>query len=137
MAPTDVQIAESSFRRCGDSPAFYAALYENLLASDPRIPQMFAHTEFPRQHRLLKHALGLLIVYAKHPNPALLERIALRHARTDANVPPEYYPLFEAALGRALAAHDPEFTPAVAAAWSAVLAPGIAYMQSRYEDGSA
>jgi hemoglobin-like flavoprotein len=137
MAQAAVQIAESSFHRCGDSPAFYAALYENLLASDPRIPPMFARTEFPRQHRLLKHALGLLIVYAKRPNPALLERIALRHARTGADVPPDFYPYFEAALEHALADHDPEFTPAVAAAWRAVLAPGIAYMQSRYEDGPA
>jgi hemoglobin-like flavoprotein len=137
MAQADIQIAESSFHRCGDDPAFYQALYENLLASDPRIPAKFAHTEFSRQHKLLKHALGLLIVYAKHPNPALLERIALRHARADANVSPELYPNFEAALERALAVHDPEFTPAVAAAWRAALAPGIAYMQSRYEDWSA
>lgn len=137
MAQAELHLAESSFRRCGDNAAFYAALYENLLASDPRIPPMFARTEFPRQHRLLKHALGLLLAYAKRPNPALLERIALRHSRSDANVPPEFYPCFEAALVRAVAAHDPECTPAVAAAWRAALAPGIAYMQSRYEDGAA
>jgi hemoglobin-like flavoprotein len=137
MAQADIRIAESSYRRCGDDPGFYETLYENLLASDPRIPPMFARTEFPRQHRLLKHALGMLIVYAKHPNPALLERVALRHSRTDANVPPELYPHFEAALERAVAAYDPEFTPAVAAAWRATLAPGIAFMQSRYDAGPA
>jgi len=137
MTQADVQVVESSYRRCGDNAAFYASLYENLLAADPRIPGMFERTEFPRQHKLLKHALGLLIVFAKHPNPALLERIALRHARGDVDVPPEFYPYFEAALERALALHDPAFTPAVAAAWRVTLAPGIAYMQSRYEDGPA
>jgi hemoglobin-like flavoprotein len=137
MAQAEIQIAESSFHRCGEQPAFYEALYANLLASDPRIPPMFARTEFPRQYLLLKHALGLLIVYAKHPDPALLERIALRHARAGANVPPDLYPNFESALVGAVAAHDPKFTPAVGAAWRAVLAPGIAYMQSRYENGSA
>jgi hypothetical protein len=81
MAQAEVRIAESSYHRCGENPAFYATLYEALLASDPRIPPMFACTEFPRQHKLLKHALGLLIIYAKRPNPALLRRIALRHDR--------------------------------------------------------
>jgi len=137
MAQADIAIAEASYHRCGDEPGFYEALYDNLLASDPRIPPKFAHTEFSRQHKLLKHALGLLIVYAKHPNPALLERIALRHARADADVPPEFYPYFVAALERAVAAHDPEFTPAVAAAWRASLAPGIAFLQSRYDGGAA
>jgi hemoglobin-like flavoprotein len=137
MTKADIQVAESSFRRCADNPAFYTAFYESLLASDPRIPAKFARTDFTRQHRLLKHGLGLLIIFAKRPNPALLERIALRHSRADTDVPADLYPHFGVALERALAAHDPEFTPAVAAAWRATLAPGIAYMQSRYADPTA
>lgn len=137
MPSADLQIADASYRRCADNPAFYRAFYEHLLASDPCIAPMFARTDFERQHRLLKHGLGLLIIYARRPNPALLERLALRHSRNDANVPPELYRHFTAALEHALAAADPEFTPAVAAAWRTTLAPGIAYMQSRYEDGAA
>jgi hemoglobin-like flavoprotein len=137
MPSADLQIADASYRRCADNPAFYRAFYEYLLASDPRIAPMFARTDFERQHRLLKHGLGLLIIYARRANPALLDRLALRHSRNDANVPPELYRYFTAALEHALAAADPEFTPAVAAAWRTTLAPGIAYMQSRYEDGAA
>jgi hemoglobin-like flavoprotein len=137
MAQTDVQIAEASYRRCADKPAFYEAFYEHLLGCDPRIPPMFARTDFDRQHRLLKHGLGLLIIFAKRPNPSLLDRIALRHSRGDANVPAEFYPFFGAALEHALALHDPAFGPHVASAWRATLAHGIAYMASRYEDSPA
>jgi hemoglobin-like flavoprotein len=137
MARTNVQIAEASYQRCAEKPAFYETFYEFLLGSDPRIAPMFAKTDFGRQHRLLKHGLGLLIIYAKRPNPSLLDRIALRHARGDVNVPAELYPFFGAALEHALAAHDPEFGPEVAAAWRATLEPGIAYMASRYEDSPA
>lgn len=137
MTSSDTQIADASYRRCADNPAFYQAFYEHLLACDPRIPQMFAHTDFDRQHRLLKHGLGLLIIYAKRPNPALIERLALRHSRRDVDVPPEMYRHFHSALEHALQAHDPQFSPAVAAAWRETLAPGVAYMQSHYEDGTA
>ncbi len=132
MEQTDIQIAEASYHRCAEIPAFYTTLYERLLASDPRIPPMFAKTAFERQHKLLRHGLGVLIIYAKRPNPALLERIAVRHSRTDVDVPPEMYPCFVESLLSAVAAHDPEYGPEVGAAWRAALAPGVAYMQSLY-----
>ena len=136
MTSADVQIADASYRRCAETPAFSRAFYEHLLACDPRIPAKFADTDFERQHRLLKHGLGLLIIYAKRPNPALIERLALRHSRAAADVPPEMYRHFAEALEHAVAKHDPEFSPAVAAAWRTTLAPGMAYMQSRYEGGA-
>ena len=137
MAQTDVEIAEASYHRCANQPAFFSTFYERLLASDPRIPPKFAGTDFERQNRLLKHALGLLIIYAKRPNPALLERIALRHSRHGVDVAPDFYPHFLDGLEHALATHDPDYRPAVGAAWRAALAPGIAYMQSRYGDPPA
>jgi hemoglobin-like flavoprotein len=129
---SDIEIAEASFHRCAENPAFYAALYTHLLESDPRIPPMFAATRFERQHRLLRHSLGVLIIYAKRPNPALLERIAVRHSRADVGVTPDLYPNFVESLVHALSEQDPEFRPEVAAAWRAVVAPGIEYMRSRY-----
>jgi hemoglobin-like flavoprotein len=133
MEQTDIEIAEASYHRCAENPAFYSTLYDRLLASDPRIPPMFAKTSFERQHKLLRHGLGVLIIYAKRPNPALLERIALRHSRLDVNVPPEMYPGFVESLLSAVAAHDPKYGAEVGAAWRVALAPGVAYMQSMYE----
>jgi hemoglobin-like flavoprotein len=133
MPEIDVEIAEASYHRCAEQPAFFRTFYDRLLASDPAIPPKFARTDFERQAKLLKHALGLLLIYAKRPNPALLERIALRHGRHGVDVPPDQYRHFLDALEQALTAHDPEYRPDVGAAWRAALAPGIAFMQSRYE----
>ena len=123
-----VQLAEDSYHRCADG-RFYDTFYAHLLASDPRIPPMFATTEFERQHRLLKHALGLLIIYAKRPNPALLDRIAERH--TEVGVGDDMYPAFVDSLVLTVSEHDPEYTPELADAWRTALAPGIAYMRAR------
>jgi len=135
MLRTRVQLAEASYHRCAESGAFYTTFYAHLLASDPRIPPMFARTEFERQHPLLKHALGLLIIYAKRPNPALLERIAQRH--TEVGVLEELYPSFVESLVLAVAEHDPEYTPELADAWRTALAPGIAFMVKRRAGGAA
>jgi hemoglobin-like flavoprotein len=125
-------IAEDSYHRCAAIPEFFPTFYQLFLDSDSRVPPMFAATEFDRQNRLLKHGLGLLIIYAKRPNPALLERIATRHGRTEIDAAPELYETFAACLIKALEKHDPEFTPEVADAWRRAVEPGIAFMKSRY-----
>ena len=135
MLRSRVQLAEASYHRCAESGAFYSTFYDHLLASDPRIPPMFAATEFARQHQLLKHALGLLIIYAKRANPALLERIAARHQ--EVGVLNELYPFFVESLVLTVAEHDPEYTPEVAEAWRATLAPAIAFIMQRRVEGTA
>ncbi len=132
VQPKQVELVEASYQRCAERPEFYATFYESFLASDARVPPMFAGTKFERQNRLLRHALGLLIIYAKRENPALLERIAVRHNRHGVGAPPELYGKFIDALVDALERHDPGFTPELGEAWRRVMAPGVAYMQSRY-----
>jgi hemoglobin-like flavoprotein len=132
MTDRHVEIAEESYHRCAGAPGFFSAFYDLLLASDARIPPMFADTKFERQNKLLQHGLGILLIYAKRPNPALLERIATRHSRGDVGVAPELYPRFVEALVQAVERFDPEFGPEVADAWRHATEPGIAYMQARY-----
>ena len=135
MSQTQVQLAEASYHRCAESEAFYNRLYHHLLASHPRIAPMFASTEFERQHRLLKHALGLLIIYAKRANPALLDRIADRHV--EVGVTDDLYPLFVESLVRTVAEHDPEYTQALGDAWRVALEPGLEYMRARNQRRTA
>ena len=135
MSHNDAYLAEASYHRCAEDGQFYTTFYAHLLASDPRIPPMFAHTEFERQHRLLKHALGLLVIYAKRPNPAMLERIALRHQ--EIGVVEDLYPSFVESLVLSVAEHDPEYTPELGEAWRAALAPGIAFFIKRHTGGQA
>ncbi|MDH4130538.1 MAG: globin [Gemmatimonadota bacterium] len=131
LAPTpgQVDLAQASYERCRLSDAFMTDFYEAFLASDPRIPPLFAKTDFDRQKRLLQHALGLLMSFARRPNPNLLERIAARHGPADLNIPPELYPLFVGAVLVTVRKHDPQFSDETREAWEAALAPGVSYME--------
>jgi hemoglobin-like flavoprotein len=126
-------VAQHSYSRCLRTPEFFASVYERLLSSDPVIPPMFAGTEFPRQHKLLQHGLGLLLSYAKKPDQELLARIAATHSRHATNVPPKLYERFAESLIGAIKEHDPRFSEEIDAAWREALRPGIEYMQSRYD----
>ena len=126
-------IAQNSYSRCLRAQGFFPSFYDRLLASDPAVPPMFAHTEFPKQHKLLQHGLGLLLSYAKRPDDTLLERIAARHSAGGVNVPPEMYGIFVDELLETVREHDPRCDDEVEAAWREAVAPGISFMQSRYK----
>jgi len=125
-------IAQHSYTRCLRAPEFFSRFYERLLASDPAVPVMFAQTEFPRQHKLLQHGLGLLLSYASKPDEALLERLAARHSAGGIDVPPPMYDLFLASLLATVREFDPRFDDDVEVAWREALSPGVTFMQSRY-----
>jgi hemoglobin-like flavoprotein len=126
-------IAQNSYSRCLRAQDFFASFYERLLSSDPAIPPMFAETEFPKQHKLLQHGLGLLLSYANKPDDTLLERIAARHSAGGLNVPPDMYDVFVDVLLATVRQHDPHFDDEVETAWREAVRPGIAFMQARYE----
>ena len=130
---TSAAVARESYERCLRAPDFFAHLYERLLASDPVIPPMFARTEFPRQHRLLQHGIGLLLIYAKRPEVELLDRIAARHSSRGLDVHPRLHPHFVSSLIAAVRHCDPACTPEVEGAWREAVRPGLEFMASRYE----
>jgi hemoglobin-like flavoprotein len=129
-----VDVAKESYDRCCAAPEFFASFYDQFFAACPIAKPMFARTDFQRQHKLLRHAIGLLFTYARHPEagPDLLARVAERHSRADLEVDPALYPIFLDSLIETARRFDPEFTDATAAAWRQATAKGIAYMQSRY-----
>ena len=93
---------------------------------------MFAKTDFTRQHKLLQHAIGLLLAYdAKPPGPNLLSRLAERHGRTDLKVDPSYFDVFVESLIKTARAFDPQFTAETEFAWREATARGVAYMKSK------
>ena len=133
MAITPHTIAQQSYSRCLRSPDFFERFYELLLDSHPAIAPMFAQTYFPRQRQLLKHGLGLLLSYGNKPDEALLDRLAARHSTSALNVAPELYASFVDSLVRVVGERDPKFDEGVEQAWREVVAPGIRYMQDRYD----
>lgn len=134
MTPTSAyEVAHESYERCLRAPDFFGEFYRALLASNEVIPPMFENTAFPRQHRLLQHGLGLLLIFAKRRDEQLLERIALRHAPSDLDVAPALYENFADSLVEAVSRCDPEFVPSVGEAWRDALQPGLDFMASKHE----
>ena len=123
-----VATATSSYERCQQAGGFFPTFYEQLLASDPSIPPMFAKTEFPKQHKLLQHGLGLLLSFARRRNPGLLERLANRHGPADLDIPRVLYPKFVFSLLEAVRIHDRQWGPDVEAAWRTAVEPGLRFM---------
>lgn len=129
-----MNLARASYERCCLNADFIPAFYETFFRNCPEAKSMFARTDFDRQTRLLRHAIGLLLVFPAHSEeePSVLTRIAERHSRRDLNVDPSLYGPFVDSLIETIGEHDSQFSPDVEAAWRAAVAPGVAYMRSKY-----
>lgn len=133
--PNDaVAVAKASYLRCQNDPHFFAAFYERFFERCPAARPMFANTDFTRQHKLLQHAIGLLLAHAQQApgGPNLLSRVAARHGRDDLNVDPVHYQEFLESLILTARTADPEFTVETEAAWREATAPGVAYMKAKW-----
>jgi hemoglobin-like flavoprotein len=126
--------AKASYDRCCRAPDFLQAFYKNFLAACPQAVPRFAHTDFEQQTKLLRHAIGLLLIFPNQPEgePTLLARVAERHSRRDLNVDPALFDPFIDSLIGTVRQFDRECTPAVEAAWRATVAPGVEYMKSKH-----
>ena len=132
--PAYVAVVKASYGRCCAAPDFFACFYRNFFKACPQAQPLFAKTNFERQHKLLQHAIGLLLVFPLQPStdPPLLDRVAERHSRRDLGIDPKLNPAFVDSLIRTAGEHDPEFTADTEHAWRQTVAPGVAYMVSRY-----
>ncbi len=126
--------ARASFERIAALQNFFPEFYQRFFAKCPEAQPMFAKTNFEHQHRLLKHAISLLLIFPGHATgrePNLLTRVAERHGRSDLGIPPDMYAPFVEALIDNVRHFDPEFTPELEAAWRATIARGVEYMKSK------
>lgn len=127
-------VAKASYDRCCEAPDFLPAFYRNFLAACPEAVPLFADTDFERQNKLLRHAVGLLLIFPNQPakEPTLLSRVAERHSRRDLNIAPALYRPFIDSLIDTVRQFDREFTPAVGEAWRETVAPGVEYMKAKH-----
>lgn len=128
-----IATAKASYQRCAAFPDFISAFYRNFFQTCPAAEPLFAATDFPRQMKLLSHAIGLLLIFpqqgTQEPNP--LTRLAEKHGPSGLNIDPAWFPLFADSLVLTASQFDPEFTPSVAQAWRDAIRPGVEYMQRR------
>jgi len=127
-------IARASYERSCAQSDFFPAFYRRFLEVRPEAKPLFANTDFERLHKLLRHAIGLLLIFPaqSETEPTILARVAERHSRRDLGIDPSYYPSFLESLIDTVKRCDPEFTPTVEQAWRTTLAKGFAYMRSKY-----
>ncbi len=117
------------------SNVFFFRFYEIFTTKSPEIAAAFRNTDMNRQVRMLRQSIVYLVnFYATKNANDFLQRIARRHARGDLNIAPALYDLWLQALLEAVSEHDTDFSVETAEAWSQVLAPGIEFMKSYYED---
>ena len=133
VSQSQLELAQASYERCLRAPDFFRSFYNRFLASDPAIPPYFVETRFDRQDKLLQHGVALLLIYAKRPNPALLERIAERHGPGDLNIPARLYAPFVESFIATVREFDSACDDAIEAAWRAALAPGVACVRGSGE----
>jgi len=126
-------LAKASYERCQEIPGFFEAFYQRFFEACPAARPMFAKTDFSRQHKLLQHAIGLLLAYDQEPvgGPNLLSRVAERHGRTDLKVDPSQYDDFVESLIQTAGAFDPQFAADTEGAWREATAKGVTYLKSK------
>ena len=126
-------VFRGSLNRCLAQATFMRSFYERFLGSSDEVREKFAGVDMERQFQMVTDSLYVLAVVAEGGHgPEALASVAERHSRRGADVRAELYDLWLAALVTTVAGFDPEFGPEVEDAWRQTLAPGIAYMQSRY-----
>lgn len=127
-------LAKASYDRCCQAPDFLETFYRNFFAACPDAVPRFAGTSFDQQAKLLRHAIGLLLIFPNQPNkePTVLSRLAERHSRRELNIEPAFYGPFIDALIDTVKQFDGKCTATVEAAWRETVAPGVAYMKSRH-----
>ena len=128
------ELFNDSLERCTARDEFLDRFYDLFLASSREVAEKFRQTDFPKQKRMLKASLYMMILMAdgKTEIQGDLQRIAKRHSRTDLDIRPELYMLWLDCLIQAAREFDPRFTPETEMAWRRIMERGIAFMQSHY-----
>jgi hemoglobin-like flavoprotein len=127
-------LAKASYDRCCQAPEFLETFYRNFFAACPDAEPRFSGTDFDKQIKLLRHAIGILLIFPNQPNgePNLLSRIAERHSSRDLNIDLAFYGPFVEALLTTVKQFDRKYSATVDAAWRETIAPGVDYMKSRH-----
>jgi hemoglobin-like flavoprotein len=131
MSSQATEITRASFSRCVERPGFFAAFYRNFFAALPEAEPLFARTDLAKQHKLIEHAIKILLIFPPQEDgePTLLTRLAKKHGTAELGIDPAWYAPFLDSLVFTASQFDPEFTRETGAAWRESLQPGMDYMR--------
>ena len=135
LATTDkITLVQNSYGRCLNNGNMLETFYQKFLSSSNEVAERFKHTDFEQQHKLLRHGLNLMIMYAagNFAGQSGLRRIKESHSRARLNIEPRFYILWKGALLNAIIQHDKKFDRETREAWNEVLDKGIEFVTSGY-----
>jgi hemoglobin-like flavoprotein len=131
---------QQSYGRCLRDHGFIDRFYETLLASDPRIPPMFARTDMGRQRVAMRRGVSVAILHAAGSTLARrsVEKMADVHGKAGhAPVPPYFHALWLESLLRVIADTDPEADATLLMRWRRAMGMVVDTFTRRYEAAPA
>ena len=109
-----------SYGRCLRDKAFIGRFYEVFLASNPRVPPMFAQTDFSKQRMALRRGITMAIFHAggsRVVDRGIAEMGSVHASGGRCPVPPELYRDWIDSLLEVVGETDPEADEALMARW--------------------
>ena len=130
----DLDEVTASYHRCRVSEGFIDTFYDLFLSTSNEIADKFRNTDFKHQKLMLRESLLMMLLFNLDADATReeLERLAERHSRSGADVPPSMYQLWLDSLCEAVQIHDPEYQPHLDDMWRNAMQPGIELIQSHY-----
>lgn len=132
--PEERRLLYDSLGRCIEGGKFLDRFYELFVAASPEVREKFKNTDLEKQKHALKASFYLLFMASegKEDGMANLDRIALRHSKSQLDIAPHLYWMWRDCLIQAVRECDPEFNMHVEKAWIKIANVGIDYLTDRY-----
>jgi hemoglobin-like flavoprotein len=112
---------------------FFTAFYKLLITTSSDAASRFRNTDMAAQVRMLQASVAVLLAfYGSGRQDAYLVKLAERHSKRGADIPPELYSVWLDCLIATVRRFDPKFNDGVATAWRVVFSKGVEFMTSRY-----
>lgn len=113
---------------------FFDDFYKDFTGQSPEIAAAFAKTDMKAQKIALRKGLAFLIMFAEGDGFAIktLDKLGQSHSRSQLNISPKLYPLWQEALIRTVRKHALRFDAASELAWRHILQLGVDRIKSAY-----
>jgi len=122
----------NSYLRCIENSNFIYRFYEIFLSKDENIKSMFAHVDFDKQTKLLRHGLLSMITYLDQESSAgkfTFDRLRETHGTGGMDIKPEQYSIWKESMLQTIEEIDTEFNAEIKSNWIEVLDTCIRMIQ--------
>lgn len=127
---------QQSYGRCLRDKHFIDRFYQELMASDPNIPALFAKTDMGKQRVALRRGISIAILHAAGSALArqAVEKMADVHSKAGrAPIAPHFYNCWLESLLKVIAETDPIADTTLMTRWSRAMDTLIQTFVRRYE----